>query len=41
LAAFQANLRGVEMLLVEGYGRVHRIAGTAGKPQPARTGALV
>lgn len=41
LAAFQANLRGVELLLVDADGRVHRIAGTAGKPQPARTGALV
>jgi hypothetical protein len=41
LADFQANLRGVEILLVDADGRVHRIAGTAGKPQPAKIGALV
>jgi hypothetical protein len=41
LAGFRASLRGIELLLVDTDGRVHRIAGTAGKPQPARTGALV
>jgi hypothetical protein len=41
LAAFQANLRGVEILLVDADGGVHQIAGTAGKPQLARAGALV
>jgi hypothetical protein len=40
LAAFQANLRGVELLLVDADGRVHHIE-TEGKPQPARTGAPV
>ncbi|HKP99793.1 MAG TPA: hypothetical protein VJ735_05630 [Actinomycetes bacterium] len=40
LAAFQANLRGVEMLLVDGDDRVHHIE-TAGKPRQASTGALV
>jgi hypothetical protein len=37
---FQANLRAVEILLVDGDGRVHHIE-TSGKPPPARTVALV
>ena len=41
LAAFQANLRGVELLLVDADAGVHHIVGTAAKPPPARTGALV
>ena len=41
LAAFQANLRGVELLLVDADGGVHQLTGTAATPQPARTGALV
>ena len=39
LAAFQAHLRGVELLLVDADGRYHRIGGKAGKP--VRAGALV
>lgn len=41
LAAFQAKLRGVELLLVDTHGGVHQLAGTPAGPQPARTGALV
>lgn len=41
LADFQANLPGVEILLVHPDGRVQQITSRLREPQPMRTGALV
>jgi hypothetical protein len=41
LAAFQANLPGVEILLVHPDRRIQQITSRRIQPQPMRTGALI
>jgi hypothetical protein len=41
LADFQANLPGVEILLVHPDGRLQQLTSRRREPQPIRTGALV
>lgn len=40
LAAFQASMPGIQIVLVDADGRPHRITGSAGERQPTTTGAL-